>query len=121
MYDCLTLGCAERGYCGSNFCNRWVKYLKERKMKKTSESAIQKKIIDYINTVGYCVKIVSATKSGVPDIVACINGKFYAFEVKRSEKEEVSELQKYNIEKIQNAGGIAHVVYSVDQVNEVIR
>lgn len=84
------------------------------------ETKIQKKIIDYINTVGYCVKIVSATKSGVPDILACVNGLFYAFEVKRSEHEEASELQKWNIDKIRDAGGIAYVVYSVEQVKEII-
>lgn len=36
MYDCLTYGCAESGICGSNKCNRWVKY-KGEKMKKLSE------------------------------------------------------------------------------------
>lgn len=84
------------------------------------EQSIQKKIIDYINTIGYCVKIVSATRSGVPDVIACINGRFYAFEVKRSEKEDASELQKYNIALIEKAGGSAHVVYSVEQVKEII-
>ncbi|MEA0565134.1 VRR-NUC domain-containing protein [Lysinibacillus irui] len=54
-------------------------------------------------------------KSGVPDILACINGKFVGIEVKRPGG-VVSELQKYNIEKIQAAGGVAFVAYSVEDV-----
>jgi Holliday junction resolvase len=84
------------------------------------ESKVQKKILDYIGSVGYVVKIISATKSGVPDTIACINGKFYAFEIKRSEDEEASPLQEYNIEQIEKAGGHAFVVWSVKQVKEII-
>lgn len=49
------------------------------------------------------------TKVGVPDILACVNGKFLAIELK-AEKGKVSELQEYNIDKIKESGGIAIVL-----------
>lgn len=117
MYDCLSLGCAERGLCGTNKCNRWVKYLKDKKME---ESKIQRKIISYINTIGYCVKIQSASKSGVPDLLCCVNGRFIALEIKRCCGGITSPLQEYNIQLIQNAGGIAHVVSSLEEVKNIL-
>lgn len=50
------------------------------------------------------------TKTGVPDILTCINGYFVGIEVK-AENGHPSELQLYNIEQIRNAGGFAFVVY----------
>jgi Holliday junction resolvase len=44
------------------------------------------------------------TKKGVPDLLCCINGFFLAIEVK-AENGVASELQKLNIEKIEQAGG----------------
>ena len=49
------------------------------------------------------------TRKGVPDILACVNGHFVGIEVK-AEKGIVSELQKYNIEKIKKANGIALIL-----------
>ena len=50
------------------------------------------------------------TKSGVPDILACVNGYFMAIEVK-ADKGKPSELQLWNREKIREAGGISIIVY----------
>ena len=57
--------------------------------------------------------------AGVPDIIACIGGRFYAFEVK-TEKGKATALQMATIRKIQNAGGTASVVRSVDEVRAVL-
>lgn len=84
------------------------------------ESTVQKKIIAYLNTIGYCVKIISANKSGRPDLLCCVDGKFYAFEVKRSDGGVTSDLQWINILKIRDAGGIAHVVSSLEEVKEIL-
>ena len=43
------------------------------------------------------------------DILACVNGHFLAIEVK-AERGRVSELQRINIEHINNCGGVALVV-----------
>ena len=47
--------------------------------------------------------------SGVPDIVACIGGKFLAIECKAGAG-RLTELQKKNLVDIQKQGGIAIVV-----------
>lgn len=85
-----------------------------------SEQQLQAKIIKYIFGIGgYTVKVVTATKSGIPDILACINGKFFAFEVKLPGNKPHA-LQIANIELIKASGGIAAVVYSLEDVMEVI-
>lgn len=50
------------------------------------------------------------TKSGVPDILACVNGYFVGIEVK-AQNGKPSDLQLYNIQQIRKAGGFAYVVY----------
>lgn len=50
------------------------------------------------------------TKSGVPDILACVGGFFVAIEVKASGGHP-SDLQIWNRDKIREAGGIAIILY----------
>lgn len=52
----------------------------------------------------------SYTKSGIPDILACVNGYFVGIEVK-AQNGKPSELQLYNIKKIREAGGFAVILY----------
>lgn len=61
-------------------------------------------------------------RSGVPDIVACVRGRFVAIECKAG-KNEPTELQKREIKNIQTAGGIAVVVRedNVDLVETIIK
>ena len=58
-------------------------------------------------------------RSGIPDIIGCYHGRFFALELK-AEKGKPSELQLYNIKKINEAGGIALIVRSVNDVKAVI-
>ena len=53
--------------------------------------------------------------AGIPDIIACINGHFFAFEVK-TDSGKATKLQESTIRKILAAGGTALVVHSVDEV-----
>lgn len=53
------------------------------------------------------------TREGVPDILACVGGRFVAIEVKSS-KGRPSELQIYHCKKISEAGGIGIIVYPDD-------
>lgn len=46
------------------------------------------------------------TKNGTPDILACINGFFVGLELK-VKKNRPSDIQKYQIKEIKEAGGIA--------------
>lgn len=53
------------------------------------------------------------TRAGVPDILACVNGRFVAIEVK-AENGKPTELQKWNVEQIRKSGGIALILYPAD-------
>ena len=57
--------------------------------------------------------------AGIPDIICCIGGNFFAFEVK-TEKGTVTKLQEATIDKIKAAGGTAAVVRSVEDVKQVV-
>jgi Holliday junction resolvase len=59
-------------------------------------------------------------RSGIPDLLYLEEGIFYAFEVKRSEKEKPTPLQIHELELIREAGGVAHVVRSVDEVRDIL-
>ena len=86
------------------------------------EQYIQRKIIKWLEGEGhYVVKIVNATKAGVPDIVACVNGKFVGIEVKTPEtKNNVSPLQAHNLSEIILSGGNSLVAWDLEQVKEFI-
>lgn len=55
----------------------------------------------------------SFTRSGLPDLVTCVNGRFIAIELK-NEKGSASPLQLANIKDIQRAGGVAMVLRPQD-------
>lgn len=57
--------------------------------------------------------------AGLPDIICCSRGKFYAFEVK-TEKGRATKLQLAVIAKLRAAGAEAHIVRSVDAVRAVM-
>lgn len=50
------------------------------------------------------------TKKGVPDILACCNGRFLGIEVK-AEKGRASPLQHYNLTQIDKAGGYGILLF----------
>lgn len=52
-------------------------------------------------------------KAGIPDILACVNGRFVAIEIKGSSGKP-TELQKYNIKKINESNGVGIILYPKD-------
>lgn len=52
-------------------------------------------------------------RSGLPDIIACVNGQFVGIEVK-AENGRLSKLQEHELWKIQCAGGRGIVLYPKD-------
>lgn len=50
------------------------------------------------------------TKSGIPDLLTCVNGYFLAIELK-SARGKPSELQKTQINLIRKTGGLAIILY----------
>ena len=84
-----------------------------------TEKTFQTKLIKLIEkNNGYVVKFNASaiSKIGVPDLLACINGKFVGLEVKK-ENGKPSEIQLWNIEQIKKSGGIAMVVKPSDYEN----
>ena len=78
-----------------------------------AEKAFENKIKKMLAENGaYFVKFFanSYTKSGVPDILACVNGYFVGIEVK-AENGHPSDLQIYNVQKIRESGGFSFIVY----------
>ena len=51
------------------------------------------------------------TPAGIPDILTCYNGNFMGIEVKGGTGYGLTDLQKYNLRKIREAGGIGICVY----------
>jgi len=83
-----------------------------------SEQDIQRTILSYLDSIGaYSVKIITANKRGVADILSCFQGRFYAIEVK-TPKGRVSPLQEWHIAKAQQSGAIAFIARSVNDVKE---
>lgn len=87
------------------------------------EKDIVNSIMKYLKTVPkcFCWKEHGGMygTAGIPDIIACVNGRFYGFEVK-TEKGKATGLQKATIRKILAAGGTAVVVRSADEVRAII-
>ena len=57
-------------------------------------------------------------RSGVPDIIACINGKFLAIEAKAG-KGTTTALQKRELDLIRKSGGVAMVI-NEDNLDELM-
>ena len=58
--------------------------------------------------------------AGIPDIIACIGGRFLAFEVK-TETGKLTKLQEITIQKIRNAKGQAFKVTSMAEVAAILK
>jgi hypothetical protein len=70
----------------------------------------------------WCMKIHGNEymRAGLPDLIGCVEGRFFAFEVKIDPR-LATELQLQEIKWINEAGGIAAVVTSSAQAIQLIR
>ena len=57
--------------------------------------------------------------AGIPDVICCLDGRFFAFEVKTADGKP-TKLQETTIRKILAAGGTALVVRSADEVRAAV-
>ena len=78
----------------------------------------QKKLVVKLEARGaYVVKIVAASKKGVPDILACYRGFFLGIEVKTpTTRSNVSKLQEYNLRQIDKAGGLCGIAVEFSDI-----
>lgn len=79
----------------------------------TPEKRFENKVKEYLkeNNCYYVKYFANAmTKSGIPDILSCVNGYFVAIEVK-AKNGKPTELQLYNRKLIRQSGGICIILY----------
>ena len=93
-------------------------------MASTPESKIKKKLVAQLKELGayYFYPVTGGYgRSGVPDVVCCFKGMFFAFECKAG-KNKPTVLQQMNIDEIRANKGIAVVINedNVDTVYEIL-
>lgn len=68
------------------------------------------------------VKTTGVSKVGCPDLLICYKGAFIALEVKRHRDSsyKLTTKQKYELNKIRKAQGLAYVAYSVEDAESVL-
>lgn len=89
----------------------------------TTEKTIENQIKRYLDSIdAWYLKVHGSAyqRSGVPDIIACINGRFVAIEVKKTGG-VVSALQEANIRLIEQSGGVAFVAYSLEETKQHLK
>jgi len=98
---------------------------REEMMAATPEAKVKAKVIKQLQAIGaYYFSPVTGGygRSGVPDIVACINGRFIGIECKAG-KGVTTALQEKNLEAIRQSGGKALVINedTVDSLTALLR
>ena len=87
------------------------------------ESDIAKAILQYLRTIPrcFCWKEHGGMygTAGIPDIIACVDGRFFGFEVKTVDGKP-TKLQEATIRNIRASGGTAAVVRSVEEVRWIL-
>jgi hypothetical protein len=90
----------------------------------TPEGKVKKKVKEYLQSIGawYYMPVSNGMgRVGCPDILVCYKGLFMAFETKAPGKiKNVTANQQREIDEIQRADGLAHVVDDVEQVKSLL-
>jgi Holliday junction resolvase len=97
----------------------------EQTMALTPEAKVKAKVVKILREEGVYYFFPATHgygRSGVPDIICCVAGKFLGIECKAG-KNKPTALQVHEIEQIRRAGGVAVVVNELnwDSVRELIR
>ena len=95
-------------------------------MPKKPETLLAEKIVKALNSKlgGYWVNIHGSPfqSRGIPDITGCYNGVYIGIEVKMPGKgNTLSKYQELNIKKINEAGGRATMVESVNEALNFVK
>lgn len=94
-------------------------------MARTPENAVKAKVVNILKGEGVYYFFPATGgfgRSGVPDIVCCVAGKFLAIECKAG-KNKPTTLQVNEIERIRRADGVAVVANEEnwDMVRDIVR
>jgi len=96
-------------------------------MADTPEKKVKKKVVEILKQYSayYFYPVTGGFgASGVPDIVACYNGRFLGIEVKADAKKRgPTALQKKNLDQINATGGVGVVIdaNNLDELAEVMK
>ena len=88
-----------------------------------SETRLKNKVIQFIKREYpgvWVYKTADRWTSGIPDLLLCIEGRFYAIELKVG-RNQPTKIQRYVIEKIRVSGGRAGVCRSVEEIRELLK
>ena len=93
-------------------------------MNNQLESVLVRKIIAYLKTLSSCYWYRThggtfASRVGIPDLLICYRGVFVGIEVK-IKPNTPTPLQKIEIAKINLAGGVSGVAYSLEDVVTIL-
>jgi len=93
-------------------------------MAKTPERAVKDKVVTQLKALGayYFYPVTGGFgASGVPDIIVCYKGRFFGLECKANGNKP-TPLQQLNIDKINDAGGIALVIdeHNMNEVKTIL-
>ena len=92
----------------------------------TPEKEVQRQIMAHIKkNGGYVVKVIMGNETGIPDLLACIGGKFVAIEVKGGQYindpfKQASAWQKRHYRLVRESGGLSMVVASLEQFKDTL-
>lgn len=82
------------------------------------EHKFQKQVKKRLTELPNCYQFTkeAASLRGISDIIGCCNGRFFAWELKKSEEEANKKtgrivLQRYHIDLVKKAGGIGRIVH----------
>lgn len=77
------------------------------------------KAMALLNEQGYAANIISSSEKGTPDILACVNGRFVAIEIKgRGDTLKLDQSRK--LKAVYGAGGVATVAKTLADVQMAI-
>ena len=94
-------------------------------MAATPEKKVKDKVVKLLKQHGvyyFFPATYGMGRSGIPDIVCCLSGKFIAIECKAGNN-RTTPLQDREIQSIKNSGGVAMIVNetNIDQVEACIK
>jgi hypothetical protein len=87
-----------------------------------SETQLKNRVIEFLRKRfpnAWFYKTADRWTSGIPDLILCIDGLFYAIELKVGTN-KLTRIQQYVLTKIQSAGGQATVCRSLDEVRQFL-
>ena len=94
-------------------------------MAATPEKKVKDKVVAQLKMLGayyfYPVAGGLGGSSGIPDIIVCYKGRFFGLECKANGNKPTA-LQRLNIDKINDAGGIALVIdeHNMNEVKTIL-